>query len=432
MAAPAAPQAEPGSFLVSAPGKVILFGEHAVVYGKTALAAALGLHTYAWFKTTNDGLARLHFPDVHLHHAWPISDILAALHPHPHPPSPVLGVSGMPAPPPCPMSAAVHSSLTSLLPPSATANAKQAALSFLYLLAKIHPTSPGIHVIVRSSLPIAAGLGSSASYSVCAVSGLLLAAHKIRPAFTHHHLATVNQWSFISEKILHGTPSGIDNALCTYGAAQLFAQGHLEPLPGFTSLRFLLINTCVPRDTKKQVENLKARKLLYPNIIDPLMDAVQGVSESCRHAFAQTPLSRPSITSTLETLIDTNHGLMVAAGVSHPSLETVRRITASHGLVSKLTGGGGGGCAICLIRDDTTQATIRAIESELEAQGMLCFETTVGGPGVQALVLPNDNPVVAMIGCGFDTFATATPIDWTRLYELFPSPCSSSPPTQPY
>ncbi|TPX31287.1 hypothetical protein SmJEL517_g05329 [Synchytrium microbalum] len=400
------------SYFVATPGKVILFGEHAVVYGKTALASALGLRTYAWLKTRHDGLAVLHFPDVGLTKSWNIQDVVAKLAVDPIPGKPI------------PMSSTVGASLGSLLSDVTSGNSRQAALAFLYMLARIHPQCSGVEVIVRSALPIGAGLGSSASYSVCAAAGLLLAAHAIQPiqppstSFAHDELISINEWAFISEKILHGTPSGIDNSLCTFGGAQLFAKGDLQPLKGFTSLRFLLINTCVPRDTKKQVENVRKRKEQLPAIMHPLMDAVQGVTESCKEAFAQIPIHRPTIISTMETLIDINHGLMVAAGVSHPSLETVRRITSQHGLVSKLTGGGGGGCAIALIRDDTSDETIHQIATELQAQGMESFETTVGGSGVQGMMVTEDL-IRNACGCGYETFDTGA-ITWSKLDALLP------------
>jgi mevalonate kinase len=53
----------------------------------------------------------------------------------------------------------------------------------------------------------------------------------------------------------------------------------------------------------------------------------------------------------LQELVDVNHSLLAALGVSHPALEKVREISSKLGLKSKLTGAGGGGCALTLIRD---------------------------------------------------------------------------------
>ncbi|KAJ2374054.1 cystathionine beta-lyase, partial [Coemansia sp. RSA 2607] len=52
------------AFVTSAPGKVILFGEHAVVYGKTAVAGSLDMRAYALSTPRTDGLVRLLLPDI--------------------------------------------------------------------------------------------------------------------------------------------------------------------------------------------------------------------------------------------------------------------------------------------------------------------------------------------------------------------------------
>ena len=70
---------------------------------------------------------------------------------------------------------------------------------------------------------------------------------------------------------------------------------------------------------------------------------------------------------------------------------------------------------------DTTRSTIESIETELQTQGMQCFETTVGGSGVQGLWLPNDKMITAKVGCGFAEFASTPTINWTTVDSLFPS-----------
>ena len=84
-------------------------------------------------------------------------------------------------------------------------------------------------VNVTSNLPVGAGLGSSASYSVCLATGLLLVLghitipnynEKIRDSNvsgSSSPMNLINRWAFQAERIIHGTPSGIDNAVATYG-----------------------------------------------------------------------------------------------------------------------------------------------------------------------------------------------------------------------
>lgn len=69
------------------------------------------------------------------------------------------------------------------------------------------------------------------------------------------------------------------------------------------------------------------------------------------------------------------------------SLQTIHLIDVCllvirHGLVSKLTGAGGGGCGFTIIPPGTSAETVAALRQELHAQGYDCFETCVGGPGV--------------------------------------------------
>jgi len=292
------------------------------------------------------------------------------------------------------MTAADRAELEGMLHQHTESAASQAVLAFLYLYLRIFPDLKPIQICIRSLLPVGAGLGSSASYSVCLVGGLLTLAKRLKEisALT---LRVVNDWAFVSEKVIHGNPSGIDNSVCTFGGAVLYSKGKMEPLEGFTRLRFLLINTNVPKDTKTQVANVKKRRDAFPEIMDPIFDAVQGISDSCRRAFS-SKMEPAELETTMERLIDMNHCLMDACGVSHPSLSQVRVITQKHGLISKLTGAGGGGCALTLLRDTTSSRVVEQASKDLEAAGFTAFATSVGCPGLTTVDLPAPT---------FDTFS---------------------------
>ena len=109
---------------------------------------------------------------------------------------------------------------------------------------------PSINFTARSSLPVGAGLGSSASYSSCVATTLLLIhkrltvpslpvpslpptendpghlhlSHAGRKAIPPDFANEVNRWALISEKVLHGNPSGVDNAVSVYGGALAFTR----------------------------------------------------------------------------------------------------------------------------------------------------------------------------------------------------------------
>ncbi|GAA6079254.1 mevalonate kinase isoform X1 [Tachysurus ichikawai] len=69
-------------------------------------------------------------------------------------------------------------------------------------------------------------------------------------------------------------------------------------------------------------------------------------------------------------------------GVGHTSLNTLCQVTLAHGLHSKLTGAGGGGCAITLLTPETEERVVRDVIEELKQVGFDCWETSIGAPGV--------------------------------------------------
>ncbi|KAG0294016.1 hypothetical protein BGZ98_001939 [Dissophora globulifera] len=359
------------SYYTSAPGKVILFGEHAVVYGKVATAGSLGLRSYTLVQTRTDGTIEANLPDVQLVRTWKSSDIPRQAR-----------WEGYPFPPAA-MNTDLLDHLAQFVDLAAHRNQSQAAIALLYLhahLATDETATQGFDLSVRSNLPVGAGLGSSASYSVCLATALLkMNGHLSSLSTGAEQRELVNQWAFQAEKVIHGNPSGIDNTVSTLGGAVMFQ-----------SLRFLLTNTRVPRETQVQVANVRKLQEKFPSVVNPMLDAIQEISISCKELFGQDDLERAHLLSRFGELVDVNHGLLAALGVSHPALEKVREISSKMGLKSKLTGAGGGGCALTLIRDDVTPETVAAVKQLLEAEGFQCMETQVGGPGagVQTLEAP--------------------------------------------
>jgi mevalonate kinase len=131
-------------------------------------------------------------------------------------------------------------------------------------LTEISIHRPTYHFTARATLPIGAGLGSSASFSVCCATALLLMHDRISlpelPAPTteasdempgHVHLShqgrraippataeEVNRWAYVAEKILHGNPSGVDNSVAVFGGALAYTRAGfgrksgMEPIQG--------------------------------------------------------------------------------------------------------------------------------------------------------------------------------------------------------
>lgn len=135
-------------------------------------------------------------------------------------------------------------------------------------------------------------------------------------------------------------------------------------MPRFTSHRFLLTDTRVPRNTKELVGSVGKQKVEEPVRVENILGDIQRVVETASSVLSGSgsneslavrrlfvPCTLVSDTEVFQTLIDENHRLLDQLHVSHPSLEAVRRITSAkpYNLATKLTGAGGGGCAVTLI-----------------------------------------------------------------------------------
>ncbi|KAI9834826.1 MAG: hypothetical protein M1819_002734 [Sarea resinae] len=392
------------AFMVSAPGKVIVYGEHAVVYGKAAIAAAISLRSYLLVTALSKSqrTITLRFPDISLDHTWDIDalpwsvfadpkkkkfyydlvtslddDLVRAMEPH---------IAAVGADAPIELRK-IH---------------QNAASSFLYLFLSLgSQSSPGTIYTLRSTIPIAAGLGSSASISVCLSTALLLqmralaGPHPDQPwEESELQIERINRWAFVGEMCIHGNPSGVDNTVASGGKAVLFKREDygkpptVTPLRTFPELPLLLVNTRQSRSTATEVAKVGALKKAHPFVIDMLLDNIDKVSESANKLISDPNFDRDDVANLkhLGELIVINHGLLVSLGVSHPKLERIRELVDHAGIGwTKLTGAGGGGCAITLLRPEADVATIKDLEAKLDTEGFEKYETTLAGDGVGVL-----------------------------------------------
>ena len=119
----------------------------------------------------------------------------------------------------------------------------------------------------------------------------------------------------------------------------------------------------MPRDTKTLVASVAKRKAEDPDLINGLLAEIQNVSESAVAILDNSiHLTRSQQISKLESLLDSNHALLNKLGVSHASLEAVKTKAEQkpYGLHTKLTGAGGGGCAVTIVPDGEKRFTCQA------------------------------------------------------------------------
>ncbi|XP_054298938.1 mevalonate kinase isoform X2 [Pongo pygmaeus] len=350
-----------------------------------ALAVALNLRTFLRLEPHSNGKVDLSLPNIGIKRAWDVAGLQSldtsfleqgdVTTPTPEQVEKLKDVAG--------------------LPDDCAVTERLAVLAFLYLYLSIcrkQRALPSLDIIVWSELPPGAGLGSSAAYSVCLAAALLTVCEEIpNPLkdgdcvnrWTREDLELINKWAFQGERVIHGNPSGVDNAVSTWGGALRYHQGKISSLKRSPALQILLTNTKVPRNTRALVAGVRNRLLKFPEIVAPLLTSIDAISLECERVLGEMgEAPAPEQYLVLEELIDMNQHHLNALGVGHASLDQLCQVTRARGLHSKLTGAGGGGCGITLLKPGLEQPEVEATKQALTSCGFDCLETSIGAPGV--------------------------------------------------
>jgi len=296
----------------SAPGKTILFGEHAVVYGFPALVCAVN------------------------------SRLITTLEP------------------------AEKSWLT--VPAVERNDSLDNPLEIYQFykkgmeLAEIGP----VRISVEAQFPISAGMGSSAAMA-CSffqaasdLAGQKLSAEQIR------------QKAHEMEKVVHGSPSGVDTSISAYGGFIEFTKGQ-PPKPIKTDIDLPLIIGYTgkrgrTKETVAHVRDLLAQDEAGTNAI---FEEIGKIVNQAKDHILKSEIEP------LGPLMDRNHELLKKLGVSSPELDNLIKVAKDAGaLGAKLTGGGGGGCMIALGDDKVAKA--------IEAAGGTIVSTSISKDGVRS------------------------------------------------
>lgn len=353
--------------------------------------------------TANNDIIHLRFPDIGLDRRWSTHELLWELFP-------VLDLDlRCTEPKPEQIKALrAHTQETSPLIAADVRRTREAAASaFLYLYLSLYDRreSGGCTYTLRSEIPVGAGLGSSSGMAVCISTALLIQTGRLPhpdlgfplPDYSHE-VSQINQCAFMGEIFVHGSPSGIDNTISCGGKAVRFKRDipsgeiSVQILHEFPKLPILLINTRQPRSTNAEVAKVRGLKAKYPFIIGKILESIDEVAELASSILttAQFDGSGSRTLEQLGKLFRINHGLLASLGISHPKLERILKLVDGEDIGwTKLTGAGGGGCAIAILRPDIQQERIHQLQKELDAEGFEPYQVTIGGDG--AGVIPWTN-----------------------------------------
>jgi mevalonate kinase len=278
--------------IARAHGKVILLGEHAVVYGVPALAVGIDRGARASASSSASGV-------------------------------PTLSIDGRPA---------LGSEMWQAW--GALCSELQAPCSELGELS----------VAAELEVPPGAGLGSSAALGVAIARAALEALG--RPASAETVLAAADAW----ERVFHGNPSGIDTTAAFHGGCFKFKRG-LAPefVELATPLRLAIVKAGPAASTKTMVESVARLRERRPQLVDKTLEGIHSLVQNaalCLSAGDRVGLGK---------LMDYNQMLLSGLFLSTPEIERACGIARERGAFgAKLTGAGGGGAVIALADDPET------------------------------------------------------------------------------
>ncbi|MES1928475.1 3-hydroxy-3-methylglutaryl-coenzyme A reductase [Salinisphaera dokdonensis CL-ES53] len=292
-------------------GKIILLGEHSVVYGRHAIAAPIPLHIRAEVKPQPEH-TDLMIP------RWGVEMRLS---------EPERSVSSL------------HASIT-------------------LIAERLDLADRGMRIDVFPHIPRANGLGASAALAVAVIRAM---ARCFEVDISEREISNL---AFDCEKIAHGTPSGIDNTLATFGRPILFrkenalARAEIRDLSTPAPIPVVIGLSGVATLTMQTVGSVRAAWEKNPARYESIFSQIDALALAGADALKKGDIAE------LGELMNIDHGLLNALQVSSREIEELVEIARQNGaLGAKLTGGGGGGAMIAIAEPERTQPIASAMRS---------------------------------------------------------------------
>ena len=305
--------------IASAPGKIILFGEHFVVHGTPAILAAIDKRVTVTSTFTENKILK------------------------------------------------INSQLGTLEVPISSSHekAKSEFKPFIYLANKMinsHQDVNGLEITIDSDIPIGVGLGSS---SACCVA----AAASISGLFKELSSEEILKMSIEAEKTIFPDTSGADCTVCTYGG--IIEYPSIEKIDNTFGLNLLIANSMIPHNTKNSVEKVNKFKENDEERFSELCHKETKLIDEVIVAMKNND------TTTFGLKMSENQKYLEEIQVSNDTIDGMISSLNEISLGSKITGAGDGGCIITLVKDENVSKVSALLGKDKE-----CFSAKIDTKGV--------------------------------------------------
>jgi len=294
--------------IASAPGKIILFGEHFVVHGTKAILAAIDKRVTVTSTFTENKTIK------------------------------------------------VNSQLGTIEVPTSSSyeEVKSEFRPFVYLANKIinsEQNVSGLEITIDSDIPIGVGLGSSSACCVAATAS-------ISELFNELSSEEILKMSIEAEKTIFPDTSGADCTVCTYGG--MIEYPSVEKIDNTFDLNLLIANSMIPHNTKNSVEKVNKFKENDEERFSQLCDLETKLIDEVITAMKNNDAT------TFGLKMSENQKYLEEIQISNDTLRDMISSLKEISLGTKITGAGDGGCIIALVKDENMDKVTALLPKDKE------------------------------------------------------------------
>jgi len=314
----------------SAPGKIIFFGDHAVVYGRPCLSIALAQRLHVYLKPRSDHRIFLEAPDLN---------------------------------PPVPRTEYPFKNR------ELSKRLDFFERSLRKFESRVSETDRKKGFEITTSSELAPGLGSSSATIVATIAALAL----------HYNLQLGAEELFkmgceLTTEVNAAPSSGCDVATAVYGGFMRYVKDNVPRKLEWIDYPLIAVHTGKKANTAELVTRVHEKRVKYPSIIDGIFDCIGEIVEKAEKVLASA--RNPEGYQVIGDLMNMQHGLLNSLGVSTDEIEHLIQLSREVSYGSKISGAGGGDYLIALVNPN------RLGEFRQKLHGHSIFEIQLSEEGV--------------------------------------------------